>query len=436
MRKLWIMLTGLMILAGCTGNPFEPKAPSTPESEENLSWGVSTIESPTMAASTIESSLDDSGIEPESAPEEAPESLRDIMTGAISVWVDGVELQGIMECDTTLLNAAELHELWPWFQGVGGDTSWTFTGSRDKGMAPSSNAAPNTNAGTDADTQLSSVSSPSLVCRTPETFAGEGGVYFHGVTDEYWIPVRWICDQFNIQLLWDGDFETVYLRTPLNKDAIPQGQSVPILLYHAVGDDPWGIEGLFVTPAALREQLEYLTENGYDPIFFSDLTHLSDYDKPILLTFDDGYDDNYSLLFPLLQEFQAKATIFCISGSMDAPHHMTSAQAKEMSDSGLVDIQSHTANHAELDTISREEQEYQMAQSLLDLARITKKIPYVLAYPGGHRNDDTLDLAPQYFDFAADANSKLWTIDRDFYTIDRIYVNRSHSLSDFQALFP
>lgn len=64
----------------------------------------------------------------------------------------------------------------------------------------------------------------------------------------------------------------------------------------------------------MRQQLQYLWDNGYEPIFFSDLTHLEDYDKPVLLTFDDGYIGNYTELYPLLQEYNMKATIFISTG--------------------------------------------------------------------------------------------------------------------------
>ena len=71
-------------------------------------------------------------------------------------------------------------------------------------------------------------------------------------------------------------------------------------MYHAVSDNMWGIDELFVSPASMEEQLRYLVDNGYEPIWFSDLAELEQYEKPVILTFDDGYDDNYTELLPLL----------------------------------------------------------------------------------------------------------------------------------------
>ena len=113
------------------------------------------------------------------------------------------------------------------------------------------------------------------------------------------------------------------------------GVRVPVLMYHAVGDDCWGEESLFVKPEELEKQLQYLSENGYETIFFEDLSRIEQYEKPVLLTFDDGYDDNAETLLPLLQKYGMKATIFLIAGDVGKPHKLTRAQLAELVQSGL-----------------------------------------------------------------------------------------------------
>lgn len=103
------------------------------------------------------------------------------------------------------------------------------------------------------------------------------------------------------------------------------GVRAPVLMYHAVGDDCWGEESLFVKPEELEKQLQYLSENGYETIFFEDLSHIEQYEKPVLLTFDDGYDDNAETLLPLLQKYGMKATVFLIAGDVGKPHKLTRA---------------------------------------------------------------------------------------------------------------
>ena len=80
--------------------------------------------------------------------------------------------------------------------------------------------------------------------------------------------------------------------------------------------------------------------------------HIEQYEKPVLLTFDDGYDDNAETLLPLLQKYGMKATIFAIGVSFGTDHykdtdyaitpHFGAAEAAEMTASGLISIQSHT----------------------------------------------------------------------------------------------
>ena len=139
---------------------------------------------------------------------------------------------------------------------------------------------------------------------------------------------------------------------------------MPVLMYHAVSDETWGVTELFVRPSEMEAQLQYLQENGFTPIFFSDLSHVEDFEKPVLLTFDDGYKNNYEELFPLLQKYNMKATIFVVTGNLDKnPNFLTWDQAREMVQSGLVAIESHTVTHPDLDVQSRERQLQELEES-------------------------------------------------------------------------
>lgn len=263
--------------------------------------------------------------------------------------------------------------------------------------------------------------------------SGDVGIHFAGQQQEDWLPLRQIAEAVGLYLLWDGemDTDTVYVTHMPDTNEIPQGRTVPVWMYHEVGNNIWGIESLFVSPDNMRKQLQYLQDNGYQPIFFSDLTHLEDYDKPVLLTFDDGYIGMYTELFPLLKEFQMKATVFVITGSLGTEHYITAEQTKEMSDSGLVSIQSHTVNHPTLAELSAEAQEEELWQSQLDIARITGRIPYVLSYPTGSHNDTTIELGKQYYKFGVKMNGGKWTIDNNYFSITRLYAARTTDIGTY-----
>ena len=112
---------------------------------------------------------------------------------------------------------------------------------------------------------------------------------------------------------------------------------------------------------------------------------------------------------------------------------MTAAQIKEMADSGLVSIQSHTQDHKELASLSADQQKQQFAQSQLAIARMTGRIPSVLSYPTGSYDSNTLSLAPKYFDMAVKSRGGLWTVQNNFFEIDRYPVYRDTGVHSFQT---
>ena len=93
----------------------------------------------------------------------------------------------------------------------------------------------------------------------------------------------------------------------------PNVKGLPILLYHKVSYKYSGL--LTVSEGKLKVQFQYLKDNGYTPIFFSELIDSVNNNttlpkKPVIITFDDGYQNNFNYLYPLLEQFSFKATIF------------------------------------------------------------------------------------------------------------------------------
>ena len=222
-----------------------------------------------------------------------------------------------------------------------------------------------------------------------------------------------------------------YLARRQTVGQIPEGWNVPVLMYHAVGDEIWGYSDLFVSEAGMEEQLQYLQENGYEPIWFSDLAHIEDYEKPVILTFDDGYDDNYTVLYPLLEKYQTKATIFVIGNAMGSQHKMTQEQVYELAASGLVSIQSHTYTHGNLSAMDEETLRQEMERSNAALAAATGQIPYVLCYPEGKYSHLTMEVAKDYYAFALRMDGWTYQTGMDRYQVPRSYISRRTAIYDF-----
>lgn len=266
---------------------------------------------------------------------------------------------------------------------------------------------------------------------TSSVFYYKGALY-DGV--DWFQPAGELLSAFDYHLFMDEEQNHAYYTMYPKADEIPVGVKVPTLMYHAVSDDCWGISSLFVSPSSMEEQLKYLTENGYTPIFFEDLSNVDQIEKPVLLTFDDGYADNYTELFPLLKKYNVKATVFMIMGSVGTEHYLTEAQIKEMNASGLVSFQSHTMTHEFLSTRSAEQLEYELLQSKVQLARLIGKESFVLCYPTGKYSQASLEATEKYYQFGLLMSGPTYVTGDDPLTITRKYVSRSTTLESFKNM--
>ncbi len=143
--------------------------------------------------------------------------------------------------------------------------------------------------------------------------------------------------------------------------AKPEGVEIPIVMYHAVLKDESRHGKYVISPAEFENDLQYLKKHGYTTIHMKDLLAYVESggakdlpEKPILLTFDDGYYNNYLYAFQLAKQYQCKFVLspigYYADFYTDAPDenayysHATWKQLREMADSGLVEIQNHSYN--------------------------------------------------------------------------------------------
>jgi hypothetical protein len=134
----------------------------------------------------------------------------------------------------------------------------------------------------------------------------------------------------------------------------PRSIEVPVLMYHSINVN--STNNLIITPQEFEKQISWLKDNGFTPLFLDELysiltTGINVPSKPIALTFDDGYEDNYTEAYPILKKYNFKATIFLITDAIGHATHVKEHQIREMYDNNI-DFQSHTASHHELNSLS------------------------------------------------------------------------------------
>ncbi len=197
--------------------------------------------------------------------------------------------------------------------------------------------------------------------------------------------------------------------------------AVPIIMYHGLLKDAARQNKFVISPDRFEDDLKYLKEKGYETIT---MTQLIDYvkkgsplpEKPIVLSFDDGYYNNYLYAYPLLKEYGAKAVISIIGkcsddfSLKDADHpnysHVTWDEINEMIESGHVEIQNHTYNMHTYDKgrkgcSQNPGETVEVYKNVLeqDVVRLQQRIleqtgwlPNTFAYPFGFMSDGSTDL--------------------------------------------
>ncbi len=218
---------------------------------------------------------------------------------------------------------------------------------------------------------------------------------------------------------------------------------IPILMYHYISSPPPGADAvrqdLSVPPDVFRSEMAFIAGNGFHTIHLADLAQSFKKGeklpgKPIIITFDDGYDDNYTNAFPALKEFGFTGTFFIIAGRADgnAAGYMTWQQIQELEATGM-EIGNHSVDHAyNLGQVSRAVQWAEIKPAFDDLAwHLPGQVP-VFAYPSGSYNATTVGLLEQLGYIAAVTTlQSTWQYEARTLELRRIRVHGPWSLAEF-----
>src|SRR5271154_7118299 len=134
----------------------------------------------------------------------------------------------------------------------------------------------------------------------------------------------------------------------------PRSVEIPILVYHHVVPGR-AASVLFVPPETFEQQLKYLQDNGYRAVSFNELADCLEYgrrlpERPVILSLDDGWENQFTYAFPLLQKYGFTATFYVVTGYLDHQNFMTVDQLKTMIAAGMT-IGDHSRTHPALPSI-------------------------------------------------------------------------------------
>ncbi|PKL81971.1 MAG: polysaccharide deacetylase [Ignavibacteriae bacterium HGW-Ignavibacteriae-3] len=229
--------------------------------------------------------------------------------------------------------------------------------------------------------------------------------------DEVYLRVVNDCDIEKIVDRLEYLFQSVSVRFYRNE--------IPIIYYHRIAKNisDAGKHGIFVTEQQFENHLRFLKKAGYKSISFDEALNVKKSGtsgKFVMITFDDGYEDNYTLAFPLLKKYGCKALIFLVAGlesntwdeQADEPvlKMMSENQIKEMAEYGI-EFGSHTLTHADLTKLTHKEAKRELTESKKILEAKTGKEITSFAYPYGNCNETvkkTAGEAGYKFVFATD----------------------------------
>lgn len=184
-----------------------------------------------------------------------------------------------------------------------------------------------------------------------------------------------------------------------------------ILMLHRVveqrSDSPSQRE-LEVTPNFLEQTISDYRQKGYTFISIDELSslltthHSLSAKKNVCLTFDDGYQDNYDIAYPLLKRLEVPFAVYVTTGFIDNHLPMwwypgkylgiNSDSLKMLDADSLCTIGAHTVSHPRLDTLSPEEQQREISKSCQSLESLLGHAVHHFSYPHGAYNADTLSI--------------------------------------------
>lgn len=231
---------------------------------------------------------------------------------------------------------------------------------------------------------------------------------------------------------------------------------IAILMYHNLVNEGEALNSMTITSTKFEEDLKYLRDKGYSSVLPRELLEPGFIlpDKPVIISFDDGYRSNYEIAYPLLAKYGFKAEIAVISSCIDEAREFfcTWDMLREMHASGLIEIGSHTHdlhNRSTGGALSKdgingvqrkkgesdaEFEERVLKDIKLGFERITSELgeaPVTFAYPYGSNDKDADKLIEQLFSFSFNTTRGRYYPGKGNYKLPRYEIYQDTELDEF-----
>lgn len=214
--------------------------------------------------------------------------------------------------------------------------------------------------------------------------------------------------------------------------SLPEPEGFPILEYHAITATPDTLSEIYsVPPAEFSAQLDYLQENGYTTITLNDYIRARRYgkplpEKPIVLTFDDGYADNYTEMLPILEAHGMTAVVYVVTNFLGKNGYLTFEQVQDMQRRGI-EIGIHGADHIPLTILDGEFLDNQIRKSKIWLEWSGLEPIGSLSYPNGAYDERIIEmLKAENYLTAVTGDVGLNSLEIDPYKLRRVHIRNPH----------
>lgn len=218
-----------------------------------------------------------------------------------------------------------------------------------------------------------------------------------------------------------------------------------VLMYHSISShvgkekhNKWRVK-----PKDFEKQMRWFSKNNWTSYTISELSELKTLpEKSFVITFDDGFEDNYTNAFPLLEKYNFKATIYLVptqtsnhwesNNTSEISNLLDREQINIMQDSGLIEFGSHSLSHVNLSKITDKELENELLISKQKVEEIIKKDCKAFAYPYGKFDDKIVDFTKKAgYKNSTVVKRGLYDLGDDPFIIKRIGILGTESFIDF-----